>query len=180
MYNRVCVSVVYQLKSSFTRLGDAKHNSTTIPNHFRANVNRIYHYWPTRISKSIFAINAHNNFETTETLPLTTLDVARHLQTSTKIVSTAKKLRPRSSHLYSKSFIMFLLSNFWFGFNLPRARHMPETDEHQISAHLQPTPEGRQFRAFHFLPVDGHFGDGNLQSLGDVQQFHVESPSLNV
>ena len=105
MYNRVCVSVVYQLKSSgsFTRLGDAIHNSTTIPNHFRANVNRIYHYRPTRISKSIFAINAHNNFETTETLPLTTLDVARHLQTSTKIVSTAKKLRPRSSHLY-KSF----------------------------------------------------------------------------
>ena len=72
------------------------------------------------------------------------------------------------------------LGDLRFRDDLPSARHVPETNEHQISSHFQPAPKGHQLGTLHLLPVDRHFPDGNLQALSNVQQFHVKGPSLYV
>lgn len=58
----------------------------------------------------------------------------------------------------------------------PSACCVSKPDQKQIHSHLYPRPERCYFRAFNFGPVYSNFFDWNVQTLGDVEEFHVESP----
>lgn len=64
-------------------------------------------------------------------------------------------------------------------FDLPQSKHVPHANEHQVSPHLSPAPEGNHLGAFNFLPVHGHLGHRDAQLLSNIQHLHIKGPGCS-
>lgn len=62
----------------------------------------------------------------------------------------------------------------------PGADRIPEPNQKQVQAHLDPRPDRRDFRAVDFRPFDAHLAHWEAQRLRQEQHFDVERPPLDV